>query len=662
MANRRYRSNSEQDQHVFNDRALPTELPIAIYYRQSTDAQIGNISTTLQTVDMVKYLKQQGWDDEKIIMIDMDGGVSGATKIDERKGMRWLFSLITQNKIGAVAVEDEDRLFRDQSQIQVNVFVEACRVHNVRVMTPSFIYHFSHETMGVFHARQFRFKAEFAADYLNVVVKGKLLRARMSLLMNGQWAGAPIPVGYMIDMRKRLSNGSVNPNWRRFEVFEPFASVVREYFRIFLMYSGNAMQALRYIQQNGPYFPDPATCLPPEGFKTVYKIQQVSGHWCLKSKTAYVRLLTHAAYIGHWMVGSTIIQWDRHEAIVDQDTFYKVFNYLSQVAIDGSVNTDFHAIRHNTRPSKDMRRKPDRPLFTGMIFAPWEGDSFRQVGTYYKKASNHYYYNLIATDGFATKIWLKRADYVDNSVTRLLEEKLRLTFNYEKWNTGVEVSTKEFAEQRQLMEAQLKQVQIVMENLVMSLSTLSIPQLIAAVETRYQEAQAEYQRLQNELNVIKGNVADIERVRALKHSFSKVFDDWENMSGDEKREVVQVFVKRVIAKVTKENNDFQLVVEWRDGSSDQMKLDRVVATGTQWFPQEVKVLLELIESGASPVEVAKAFPDRPWVRLHRKYKEMTGKPLPRKRPYTIHKYETYNEYAERMGLDGAKSSTSEPSS
>lgn len=33
---------------------------------------------------MVAYLKHKGWAEDHIYMIDMDGGVSGTTKIDER--------------------------------------------------------------------------------------------------------------------------------------------------------------------------------------------------------------------------------------------------------------------------------------------------------------------------------------------------------------------------------------------------------------------------------------------------------------------------------------------------------------------------------------------------------------------------------------------------
>ena len=70
------------------------------------------------------------------------------------------FELISNEKIGAVACQDEDRLFRDVTQIQVNIFIEACRVSNVLVLTPTMIYDFANEMTGSFHARQFRFKSE----------------------------------------------------------------------------------------------------------------------------------------------------------------------------------------------------------------------------------------------------------------------------------------------------------------------------------------------------------------------------------------------------------------------------------------------------------------------------------------------------------------------
>ena len=60
---------------------------------------------------MAAPLQRYGWQQEHILLIDADAGVSGAKKIDERAVMRHLFRLITEQRIGAVACQDEDRLF-----------------------------------------------------------------------------------------------------------------------------------------------------------------------------------------------------------------------------------------------------------------------------------------------------------------------------------------------------------------------------------------------------------------------------------------------------------------------------------------------------------------------------------------------------------------------
>lgn len=211
MSRQSYKKPSEQATFPKAAGALPITRPVAVYYRQSTDAQIGNVSTAMQTIDMVKYLEGRGWDKDKIVMIDMDGGISGTTKIDERPGMRHLFDLITDGELGAVACQDEDRLFRDVTQIQVNTFIEACRQSNTMVLTPSMVYDFSHPEMGTFYIRQFRFKSEMSAEYITSYIRGRLHPAKRRLMMEGKWAGWSVPLGYLVDMRKHLPDAVTIP-------------------------------------------------------------------------------------------------------------------------------------------------------------------------------------------------------------------------------------------------------------------------------------------------------------------------------------------------------------------------------------------------------------------------------------------------------------------
>jgi hypothetical protein len=41
--------------------ALPIDRPIAVYYRQSSMAQVGNISTEMQQIDLPNYVTTLGW-------------------------------------------------------------------------------------------------------------------------------------------------------------------------------------------------------------------------------------------------------------------------------------------------------------------------------------------------------------------------------------------------------------------------------------------------------------------------------------------------------------------------------------------------------------------------------------------------------------------------
>ncbi|NJM41773.1 MAG: hypothetical protein HC853_13945 [Anaerolineae bacterium] len=73
-----------------------------------------------------------------------------------------------------------------------------------------------------------------AADYITTVIVGKLHLARRRVMMDGRWAGAKFPAGYMVDMRKSLPNGERNPDWRNYVPFQPHADVIVEYYRMFL--------------------------------------------------------------------------------------------------------------------------------------------------------------------------------------------------------------------------------------------------------------------------------------------------------------------------------------------------------------------------------------------------------------------------------------------
>lgn len=627
---------------------LPIDKSVANYYRQSTISQIGNISTSIQTIDMVSYLKRCGWTDEKIIMIDMDAGISGSKKIDERPGMSKLFSLITEGKIGAVACQDEDRLFRDVTQIQVNIFIQACKTSGVLVITPAMVYDFANEYTGAFHARQFRFKSEMAAEYINSVIRGKLHKAKNRLSLEGRWAGAGVPPGYMVDMRKELPDGSQNPNWRRYVPFEPYAAVVQEYFRMFLANSGSIRTTMREIHEHGPYYPDPTTCLPPKGFTVNYKIHSYMNGYC-PGRVGLFNILTNVAYIGHWAFKDAVIIQNNHEPIISANTFMRAFDYLSETSLDGKNNPNYNPMQQNLRPSLDEERPVERPICAGMIVSQYNG-KWKTVGINWVVPSKQYSYVLYTNHPQDAYVWSKTARYVDDAVLAIVSEKLKATFDDSEWEQAIRSFSKDYEKVIKQKNSQLVPLEQVMDNLLISLDTLTNPEMIKAAERRFEHAKAEYERLTEDIANADAEMMKLKALNDLRNEYGPAIENIENMTRDELRILLRAFINHIEANPI-EDHGLHLVIRWKDESKDEIFLPRQATTGTCWLPWETERLMELIDIGASQVEIAREFPTRKWSLIRNKVYFTRGEGTLKPKPKPIKDRETYLDYLTRIGDD-----------
>jgi hypothetical protein len=112
-------------------------------------------------------------------------------------------------------------------------------------------------------------------------------------------------VGFVLDERKILPDGSPNPHWHKLVPFPPYADVINAYFRLFLEHNGIAAATARWIRQHGPDYPDfehpEILALVPEG----HRLRKPSGmkphegrYYPIESTLRH--LLMHAVYIGHW--------------------------------------------------------------------------------------------------------------------------------------------------------------------------------------------------------------------------------------------------------------------------------------------------------------------------------------------------------------------------
>ncbi|RIK35438.1 MAG: hypothetical protein DCC57_23345 [Chloroflexi bacterium] len=198
-----------------------------------------------------------------------------------------------------------------------------------------------------------------------------------------------------------------------------------------------------------------------------------------------------------------------------------------------------------------------------------------------------------------------------------------------------------------------------MDNLVMSLGAATSPDLVAAVERKYLDAQAEHDRLTQELDTICAGLADMDKIKALKDSYLQVLDEWDAMESDAKREILHIFVDKIVGtKIDKGVID--LAVSWTDTSFDHLRLPRVTSSGTVWLPQEIDLLLSLTARGATQVELAQAFPDRTWRSIYNKYTALTKAPLDLRKNHPIGRDETYHQYLNRVGQPSTNTKGSSP--
>jgi hypothetical protein len=263
-------------------------------------------------------------------------------RIDQRAGLQALCERIERDEVKTVLVWAVDRLFRDEDMIQPAVFAKLCKDHHCIVITMDDMFAFDHPRDDA--RKRFLDAAQAAADYVTKHVKGRMLPARAQLSLRGVADSRRISVGYIvIDRQRYLSDGSDNPDYRRFVVYEPHAKVVRWLFRRYRELGGNLRRLYMEIDawpSVFPLFEDPTHAqyigLPSRNDKG-YTI----------TRMGLTSLLCNPVYIGWWYFKGRVVSKTNHEAVVPESDFWYAFNRLSPYTIEGEPN-----IRETSQPAR----------------------------------------------------------------------------------------------------------------------------------------------------------------------------------------------------------------------------------------------------------------------------------------------------------------------
>lgn len=615
----------QQPTNPYEHDPLPVDRPAAVYYRQSSEGQIGNISTTLQTVDMVEKLIQQGWVRENIYMIDMDAGVSGQKKIRERAGMSMLYDLIESGQIGLVASHNVDRFFRDLTMIETNIFIDACKRSDVRVMTPMTVYDFAHPVMGQSYIKMFREEAQRSADYLEHQIRGVMVKARHSRSATGMWTGRKIIPGFMMDGRAQLANGAPNPDFRKYRRFDLYADVVECWFRLFREKQGNFKATWYHIEKEGPYLPDIASGLVPEGFQVTTHLRRrspLTGGLAL-SEDGLRNLLINVAYIGHWIHMGAIVRFNNHEAIIPHDLFMYAFNRLSKVDFYGEPNPDYVPYRPWIRHNKEAREEAP-PTYAYLTYTDDLPDHPHKLLTCVWQAhAQHYKYQLNQYP-YRSNVWNIKAQLVDELVDGLLLERLRATTIDDKlWQTALASLDNVGQADIRRVQAAIRQAEQAKDNIIASLGVLTHTDMVKRAEARYAAAEHELLALRAELAHLQSSEHSSRPLIEARPVLEMIISRWDEVPADEKRALFEQFAHYInISKVTRHTKS--ITVHWRDGTTSSASTTHK-STGYFWADTDIERLKRMIADNVDQVDILRAFPDYKWGSLADRLRYHMGK-------------------------------------
>jgi DNA invertase Pin-like site-specific DNA recombinase len=597
---------------------LPLGRPAAVYYRQSSEGQIGNVMTTLQTIDMIEHLLDRGWVRENVHMIDADAAVSGTKKIRERKGMSQLYDLIRAGQIGLVAAQDVDRFFRDVTMSETNMFIEACRERNVQVMTPRMVYDFAHPVMGSAHVKMFREEAQRAADYLEYQIRGRLVKARHSRSAGGMWSGRKILPGYMVDCRAKV-DGQRNPDFRKYKRFDAYADVVLRYFNLFRENNGNLYETWHQIDREGPYFPDVPDGTIPASFKATDHLSRRSPFTggLTPSHTGLAFMLVNVAYIGHWVHMGAVVQWNNHEAIIPLDLFMYAFNRLSPTDFHGDPNPNYIPYRPWIRHNKADRTAAP-PAYAGLVYTDDLPDyPHKRLATIWSSVADKYEY-LLNEYPYRSTVWKLRAFILDGMVDEMLLERLRhTTIDEVAWAEALaSVQNVDQAEIRRL-KAAVRQAETAKDNIIASLGLLSNPEMVARAQAKFEKASLEIAELGTELERIQAGKQKSRSLADARPVLELVIARWSDVPPDEKRSLFEAFAQFInVTKVTRKTKTVS--VHWRDGSVSTRSTTHK-SLGYFWEDDELEKLRGMVEGNVEQWRILREWPDYSWRSIQQRY-------------------------------------------
>jgi DNA invertase Pin-like site-specific DNA recombinase len=321
------------------------------YGRQSNAKQVVEHleSHKAQTIELLRHMHGLGYRDDgttgKVTLrienqIADDGRIrnaSGAWPIDRRPHLKVTLDEIEADQVKLIAVDEISRLFRDEDQIDSNIFLKACKEHGcyIYVVALKMVFNLANDN----HMMMVRLLLQQAASYLKTL-KDTVLRRRSMARNSGQYAGCgPLKMGYVRDSDK------TSKTYGKQVLYPPHAEQGKWLYKRIVELDFNITELAREISTMDYLF-EPFPTKELEGHRSAKKLP--NGGFTM-TREGLRSWLTDESNIGvHYTEDGERIE-DNHEALIDKPTFYLVCANITPVR-------EMPGVEHRTnrgRPTRD---------------------------------------------------------------------------------------------------------------------------------------------------------------------------------------------------------------------------------------------------------------------------------------------------------------------
>lgn len=608
-----------------------------VYQRLSTHEQTKKHIYSIKAQDaLVDLAKEDGYDEEQIHIEKRDLGISGTKGREEREGLAYLIDCIEQDLVESIYVVHISRLFRDQTLIDAFSFGELCKQHNIIIVTPQMRLNLRDRM----HMRIYRMEVERAADELELMSSrlGGALRLKGR---QGYYTGGSIPPGYVLNVIKEIRvDGQLvkNPDYHKYDVYEPHAKIVRRLFRMARVLGTTVPQIIRRCRNEGIAFsPYPEELAKVKanlvGFSRTKK--NPDGSWQI-TLSRVRSILRNPAYIGWWIYEKELIKTDNHCPIIDEETFWAAQQLFSD------------------RPHRPKKDHPPLPL-SGLLYCGDHDVPRRMMFSHGNHASRNLTTYQCRDDLYSICSHI-RAEYLDGPIgeavisqctyPELADQVLEcLSKEYEE----AKAQTAAFRREHNRLAREIENLEYNFENARLT------PERAAKVEAQIQERQSRLRGLSDlqntEMGRLLGSSITQDDVELVKRFLSNLEVGWHAQPP----ELQNAFFRLVLEHVTVWHSPALIRVHltWRTGLEQELVIHRPYREPFRfWTEGEVEVLREHFE--ATPRDTLMALlPNMTWRQIRSKGEKLGLKRKVRdKRPGGGRRYAAWEEEILRQHYRG----------